>query len=46
VIAIAQGEARAEAVRAVARAGFVTTLIVDEPLAKALNDLSDEENSQ
>ncbi len=46
VIAIAQGEARADAVRAVARAGFVTTLIVDEPLAKALNDLSDEENNQ
>ncbi|MGY2747930.1 sugar-binding transcriptional regulator [Arthrobacter sp. UYCu723] len=40
VIAIAQGEARVEAVRAVARAGFVTTLIVDEPLAKALNDLN------
>lgn len=46
VIAIAQGEARAEAVRAVARAGFVTTLIIDEPLAKALNDLSPEENNQ
>ena len=46
VIAVAQGEARAEAVRAVARAGFVTTLIVDEPLAKALNDLSDEEKNQ
>lgn len=46
VIAIAQGEARAEAVRAVARAGFVTTLIVDEPLAKALNDLNHEEKNQ
>jgi DNA-binding transcriptional regulator LsrR (DeoR family) len=46
VIAVAQGEARADAVRAVAKAGFVTTLIVDEPLAKALNDLSPEENNQ
>lgn len=46
VIAIAQGEARAEAVRAVARAGFVTTLIIDEPLAKALNDMRDEEKNQ
>ncbi|MHA7303017.1 sugar-binding transcriptional regulator [Pseudarthrobacter sp. MDT1-22] len=46
VIAVAQGKARADAVRAVARAGFVTTLIVDEPLAKALNDQIDEENSQ
>ncbi|MCO4237069.1 sugar-binding transcriptional regulator [Pseudarthrobacter raffinosi] len=46
VIAIAQGKARADAVRAVARAGFVTTLIVDEPLAKALNDQIDKENSQ
>ncbi|MGY4542172.1 DNA-binding transcriptional regulator LsrR (DeoR family) [Arthrobacter sp. UYNi723] len=46
VIAVAQGKARADAVRAVARAGFVTTLIVDEPLAKALNDQIDEENNQ
>ncbi|MHA7276755.1 sugar-binding transcriptional regulator [Arthrobacter sp. Hz1] len=46
VIAIAQGIARAEAVRAVALAGFVTTLIVDEPLAKALNDLTEEEENQ
>jgi DNA-binding transcriptional regulator LsrR (DeoR family) len=46
VIAVAQGEARAEAVLAVAKAGFVTTLIVDAPLAQALNDLIDEENSQ
>lgn len=46
VIAVAQGQARAEAVRAVANAGFVTTLIMDIPLAQALNDLLDEENSQ
>ncbi|MFJ5695789.1 sugar-binding transcriptional regulator [Arthrobacter sp. NPDC093125] len=46
VIAVAQGEARAEAVLAVAKAGFVTTLIVDAPLAQALTDLIDEENSQ
>jgi DNA-binding transcriptional regulator LsrR (DeoR family) len=44
VIAVAHGEARARAVRAAAKAGFVTTLIVDEPLAKALNDPSREEN--
>ena len=46
VIAVAQGEARAEAVLAVAKAGFVTTLILDSPLAKALTDLIDEEKSQ
>lgn len=46
VIAIAQGAVRAEAVRAAAKAGFVTTLIVDEPLAKALYDQIDEEKSQ
>lgn len=46
VIAVAQGKARAEAVRAVAKAGFVTTLIIDVPLARAINDLIDEENSQ
>ncbi|MBT2519807.1 sugar-binding transcriptional regulator [Arthrobacter sp. ISL-28] len=46
VIAVAQGEARAEAVLAVAKAGFVTTLIVDAPLAQAITDLIDEENSQ
>jgi DNA-binding transcriptional regulator LsrR (DeoR family) len=46
VIAVAQGKARAEAVRAVAKAGFVTTLIMDMPLAQAINDLIDEENSQ
>jgi len=46
VIAVAQGEARAEAVLAVAKAGFVTTLIVDAPLAQALTDLIDEEKSQ
>ncbi|MFE4541591.1 sugar-binding transcriptional regulator [Arthrobacter sp. NPDC056727] len=39
VIAVAQGEGRAEAVLAVAKAGFVTTLIIDSPLAKALTDL-------
>jgi DNA-binding transcriptional regulator LsrR (DeoR family) len=44
VIAVAYGEARARAVRAAAKAGFVTTLIVDEPLAKALNDPIHEEN--
>jgi len=43
VIAVAQGEARAEAVRAVAKAGFVSTLVVDAPLAKALLDLSNKE---
>ena len=46
VIAVAQGEARAEAVLAVAKAGFVTTLIIDTPLAQALTDLIDEEKSQ
>jgi len=42
VIAVAQGEGRAEGVLAVAKAGFVTTLIVDSPLAQALADLIDE----
>lgn len=46
VIAVAQGKSRAEAVLAVAKAGFVTTLIVDIPLAQALTDLIIEENSQ
>ena len=46
VVAVAQGEARAEAVLAVAKAGFVTTLIVDAPLAQAITDLINEENSQ
>ena len=46
VVAVAQGEARAEAVLAVAKAGFVTTLIIDTPLAQALTDLIDEEKSQ
>jgi DNA-binding transcriptional regulator LsrR (DeoR family) len=46
VIAVAQGQARAEAVLAVAKAGFVTTLIIDVPLAQAITDLVDEENSQ
>ncbi|HKS02000.1 MAG TPA: sugar-binding domain-containing protein [Arthrobacter sp.] len=46
VIAVAQGEARSEAVLAVAKAGFVTTLIIDSPLAQALTDLIDEEKSQ
>lgn len=45
VIAVAQGEARAEAVHAVANAGFITTLIMDIPLAQALKDLLDEEKS-
>jgi DNA-binding transcriptional regulator LsrR (DeoR family) len=45
VIAVAQGEGRAEAVLAVAKAGFVTTLIIDSPLAQALTDLLDEEKS-
>ncbi|MFE4833978.1 sugar-binding transcriptional regulator [Arthrobacter sp. NPDC056691] len=39
VIAVAQGEGRAEGVLAVAKAGFVTTLIIDSPLARALTDL-------
>lgn len=38
VIAVAQGAARAEAVRAVLAAGFVTTLLVDQELAAALSD--------
>lgn len=46
VIALAQGKTRAEAVRAVAKAGFITTLIVDVPLAQALTELIDEESSQ
>ncbi|MBD1543034.1 Cro/Cl family transcriptional regulator [Arthrobacter sp. IA7] len=45
VIAVAQGEARADAVLAVAKAGFVTTLIIDTPLAQALTDLIDGEKS-
>lgn len=45
VIAVAQGEARAEAVLAVAKAGFVTTLIMDTPLAQALTGLINEEKS-
>jgi DNA-binding transcriptional regulator LsrR (DeoR family) len=43
VIAVAQGSRRADAVRAVAKAGFVTTLIMDIPLAKALHELMNEE---
>jgi DNA-binding transcriptional regulator LsrR (DeoR family) len=46
VIAVAQGEARLDGVLAVAKAGFVTTLIIDSPLAKALTDLIDEEKSK
>ncbi|MET3172414.1 UNVERIFIED_ORG: DNA-binding transcriptional regulator LsrR (DeoR family) [Arthrobacter sp. UYCu721] len=46
VIAVAQGPARAEAVWAAAKAGFVTTLIIDVPLAQAINALIDEENGQ
>ncbi|MFE5836670.1 sugar-binding transcriptional regulator [Arthrobacter sp. NPDC056493] len=45
VIAVAQGEGRAEGVLAVAKAGFVTTLIIDSPLAQALTDLIDEGKS-
>ena len=37
VVAVAQGAARADAVRAVLAAGFVTTLLVDEELAAALS---------
>ncbi|MCC3298219.1 sugar-binding transcriptional regulator [Arthrobacter caoxuetaonis] len=37
VVAVAQGAARAEAVRAVLAAGFVTTLLIDEELAVALS---------
>lgn len=43
VIAVAQGSGRADAVRAVAKAGFVTTLIMDIPLAKALHEQMNEE---
>jgi DNA-binding transcriptional regulator LsrR (DeoR family) len=46
VIAVSHGKGRAEAVQAVARAGFVTTLVIDVPLARALTDLIDEEKSQ
>lgn len=46
VIAVAQGSVRADAVRAVAKAGFVSTLIVDIPLAKALHELMDEEKQK
>lgn len=45
VIAVAQGAARAEAVRAAAKAGFITTLIIDRPLAAALAGPSDEEGN-
>ncbi len=38
VVAVAQGAARADAVRAVLAAGFVTTLLVDEELAAALSE--------
>ncbi|MER1994964.1 MAG: sugar-binding domain-containing protein [Arthrobacter sp.] len=37
VVAVAQGAARADAVRAVLAAGFVTTLLIDEELAVALS---------
>lgn len=43
VIAVAQGAARADAVRAAAKAGFITTLIVDEALASALTAAMDED---
>lgn len=46
VVAVAQGKTRAEAVLAVAKAGFITTLIVDIPLAQALTDLINEEHSK
>jgi DNA-binding transcriptional regulator LsrR (DeoR family) len=45
VIAVAQGADRAEAVRAAAKAGFITTLIIDRPLAAALAGTSDEERN-
>lgn len=45
VIAVAQGQSRVEAVQAVAKAGFVTTLIMDIPLARALRELIDGEGS-
>lgn len=45
VIAVAQGAARAEAVRAAAKAGFITTLIIDRPLATALAGISDKERN-
>ncbi|WP_115788340.1 sugar-binding transcriptional regulator [Arthrobacter silvisoli] len=45
VIAVAQGAARAEAVRAAAKAGFITTLIIDRPLAAALAGTSDKERN-
>ena len=37
VVAVAQGAARADAVRAVLAAGFVTTLLIDDDLAVALS---------
>jgi DNA-binding transcriptional regulator LsrR (DeoR family) len=45
VIAVAQGAARADAVRAAAKAGFITTLVIDESLASALADTTDLERS-
>lgn len=41
VVAVAQGAARADAVRAVLAAGFVTTLIIDEELAVALSETAE-----
>ncbi|MDQ6754737.1 MAG: Cro/Cl family transcriptional regulator [Actinomycetota bacterium] len=43
VIAVAQGAARADAVRACAKAGFITTLIVDDALASALTAAMEED---
>ncbi|MET4002419.1 DNA-binding transcriptional regulator LsrR (DeoR family) [Arthrobacter sp. UYCu511] len=45
VIAVAQGEARADAVRACIAAGIVHTLVVDESLALALQASADEEGA-
>lgn len=41
VIAVAQGEARADAVRACLAAGIVNTLVMDESLARALKGSAD-----
>ncbi|MHA7176486.1 sugar-binding transcriptional regulator [Arthrobacter sp. Sr24] len=41
VIAVAQGEARADAVRACLAAGIVNTLVLDESLARALQGSAD-----
>ena len=45
VIAVAQGEARADAVRACIAAGIVSTLVIDESLARALQGPAEEQGT-